>query len=296
VRVNGASGPWLLRMTPGVELRIDVAGGRWAGFECPLESADPEESLDALAAQAGWPGGVRRVRARRLGCLRADVPLLGDTASGRDWMVHQLRAACVGTLHAVEAGNQGFKRAQAHAPGTDPELLAYECTAAGWQARVQPNGTARIDFDVRGSSRTVVLQPRGADVRVRVALASEDLKQPGFAGRQAAALLLARAAVALRWARPFAELDGECITSIGFECLLAVPVYARALLLAVDTLVAACDLFGRELEVLLEDADLASRYLALHDSAEPTLQALTSSTGVVDLTAPTPDAAVAAIA
>jgi hypothetical protein len=42
---------------------------------------------------------------------------------------------------------------------------------------------------------------------------------------------------------------------------VAAPAYEQALLRAVDTLIAACELFGCEVEALLEHPEIAARYV-----------------------------------
>lgn len=285
-RLNGTNGPWALATgpalggTPGI-----TVDGQWVGLHRVVPDAEGPPALDALAAQADWPGGAKQV-GWQPAMLRADIPLLVDTAAGRDWVLRQLRAAGAGVLGMLglpgaEAGKLPSDGHERQAPALDPELIAQACLAAGWSAAARPDGSVHLDLQLRAAHRVIVLCTRGSDLRVSVTLASDGVNGAPPACRAAAADFLLRCAAALRWARPFVGLDvgleaGQA-ASVGFECLVAAPCEDRALLLAVDTLVAACQHYGRELELLLERPDIAALYGRCQHGAGPQAESATAT-------------------
>lgn len=301
-RVDGRT--WTLAPAPpqGTEVHVDIAGA-WARLQCVAPTAKPGgdgpaaagtlPTLCTLAAQSSWPGGVKRIESGPAATLRCDVPLVADTAAGREWIARQLRLCfdglvCVAGIGAPETAAAGD---ESTAVADDPQWLAYACTAAGRDAAVKADGTVRIDVALPGVGRTVVLAPRAGALRASLVLASPGPAAAHPACRDAAALLLTRACAALRWARVFAEQDGDRLAGAGFECLIATPAEEGALLHAVDTLVAAADLFGREAELLLADVHVASRYLQVRNAPSARVGAGPPNTSVAT---PSPDAAPAA--
>jgi hypothetical protein len=278
-RMNGACGPWLVRAGGEGAIAVEIAGN-WASLQCHAPGAPVQTSLDDLAEQSTWAGGVKRVGSGATGLLRADMPLPAPTPAGRARALRHLRAAAAGLLDAAGASDlAGGLAPKGDEPEVDAELLAYACTAGGWSPAVKPDGSVRIDLVLRGVQRTVVLQPGAAAIRVAVTLAPGKLGAAAAVCRAAAAMLLARASAALRWARAFAARHEGRLAGVGFECTLATPHDEPALLLAVDTLVAACELHGREVELLLEQPAIAAGYLQLHGRGDLAAEANRFSPG-----------------
>ena len=266
-RLNGAAGPWVVSLGSGdgTQARIDV-GGAWASVQCCSDRADEKTSLDHLSAQAGRPGGVKLVGSRPWSAVRADIPLLAHSTAGNDWIVRQLRASLAGIRCATGSCHRAQRHADLANEKPDPDLLAYACASGGWTPIVKPDGSVRIEVTVRGMPRVVCLQTGGAGVRASVAFGAGSMRGMDPTCSAASAMFLIRASAALRWARAFAASEGGehiAISTIGFECELGTPHDDQALLLAVDTLISACEFFGSETETLLEHPGLASRYLQL---------------------------------
>lgn len=255
--------PWLLPLGTDEHAEVQIAiDADWASLRTTAEWVPPRLGLDVLRAQSAWPGTVKCVELQPLSILRADVPLLSNTAAGRVWIVRQLRPIPAGLLAAASGAEQPALSLQQEAGSAqDPELLALACTAAGWSTAVKPDGTVRIDLQVRGAPRSILLQADSTGVRASVALATDTCSRASPVCIEAAATLLIRASAALRWARAFARQENGQLAGIGFECFIAAPHDDQALLLAIDSLIAACELFGREAEVLLEHPEIASLYL-----------------------------------
>ncbi|MCC6472406.1 MAG: hypothetical protein IT514_01555 [Burkholderiales bacterium] len=296
-RLDGERGPRSLRdaaagACTGIAFGNELACLEIAGCRTPAAPA-----LEIVARQSAWPGGAKCVARGPLSLLRAEVPLFTHTAAGRDWVVAQLRLAHAGVLAAA-----GGDAAPARAPGggavpPDPELLAFACAAAGWQATPNPDASVRIDLPVRGVQRTVTLRQDGTAVRASLDLAPGALRRASGPCREAAGRFLLRASAALRWARAFASRENGELDAAGFECFVAAPCYEQALLLAADTLIAACERFGLEAELLLEQADVAQRYLQRGTASGARAEGHPGSTGAVAPRAPAPShAAHAALA
>lgn len=260
-RLNGMRGPWSLPPESGGGPRVGIAvDDNWASLQIHAKHTRARSALDVLSGQSAWRGGVKHVESQLRAILRADVPLLVNTAAGRAWVVRQLRASYEGML--IAAGQEARPVLSPRDSGTleDPELLALACTAGGWSAAIKPDGMVRIDLQIRAAQRSVMIQAGDAGIRVSVALAAGAAARASAPCRAAAGHFLMRASAALRWARAFASRENGQLDSLGFECFMAAPADEQALLLAVDALIAACELFGREVEALLDYPEIAARY------------------------------------
>jgi hypothetical protein len=204
------------------------------------------------------------LRARQSGCsVRADIPRPADNATAQAWLRSQ--AALV---------NAGFDAALGDAPAAattpddgivafDAATLAERCTTGGWCATIRSDAEVRIEFPARSVHRVVSLTRQGHALRIAVDLDTGALAERAPDSHLALALFLLRATNSLQWVRAFATGSGSTLASTGFECLLAVPGDDRPLIIALDALATACELFGREAEMLAGDAALGSHYLAL---------------------------------
>lgn len=269
----------------GVGLRVD---GSWATLQLNARQPYRANPLAALAEHSAWPGGVKHVGSDQPPVLRVDVPLLVETAASRAWVARQFHLSVQGLQ--IAAGRQPHTEAppQDAASATDPELTAHALATCGWTTRVKPDGAIRIDVEVRGTSWTLMLEACAGGTRASVTVAASALAQAPAPCRDAAGLLLTRASSALRWARPFVAREGEALESTGFECFVAAPPDDRALRLAVDALLAACERFGLEVEVLLEHPELARRYLEYVFGMRPQAPDDVSSAGVAAARPPAP--------
>lgn len=293
LRPNGRRGPWQLPMRSGDVPSVGLAlEGNWASLHLNTKHLRPPAALDLLLTQAAWPGGVKHVDGP---ALRADVPLLVQTAAGRDWVVRQLRASLAGMrVAARQAGSPAASPRESAVPA-DPELIVLACAAGGWHAEAKPDGTVCIDLQIRGAHRAVLLRAADAAIRVSVDLAAGAVARAIEPCRAAAGAFLLRASAALRWARAFASHENGQLDRTGFECCVAAPHDQQALLLAVDAVIAGCELFGREAEVLLEHPDIAVRYSAREPDVDREAEIDSSSIGgAALLAAPLPHAAHAA--
>ena len=241
-------------------LTLEVTGG-WAFLRAAPAQTGAKTALDVLCSQSAWPGNAKHVPLQAPPILRADVPLLMDSAASRAWVTRQLRIAREG-MHAAAGETSPADAWAAHAPAReDPDALACACAAGGWSAAVKSDGSVRIDLVVRGAPRSVSLQASAAGVRASIALASDMVGRASDSGLSALSAFLLRAAGALCWVRAFASRDDEQLSSVGFECIVAAPPDEHALLTAIDALVAACEFCGREAEMLLEHPGIAASYM-----------------------------------
>ncbi|MDH5541235.1 MAG: hypothetical protein OEY03_17690, partial [Rhizobacter sp.] len=190
-RINGAYGPWRLPRGPGgaADLRIAI-DGRWASVDGRSPAGGRRPAIEALSAEAGWPGGVKRAeaglpRGPRSVALRADIPLLLDTAAGREWTVPALSAAVTGMRQAISAATPPatppLMSAPSHAAAAgaapDPELLTFACQAGGWNSEVRGDGTVHLDLPLRGAHRTIVLEAREREIRASMQLGEATLSR-----------------------------------------------------------------------------------------------------------------------
>jgi hypothetical protein len=97
-------------------------------------------------------------------------------------------------------------------------------------------------------------------LRVAVALGGQ-FGQASADSLHAAALFLLRASSSLRFARAWASGSVAAPSEAGFECTIRPAAGEAPLVSAIDALGAACDLFGREAEALIESTAVARQYL-----------------------------------
>ena len=293
---SGKCDAWWLPPGPGCGARVGLSvDGSWATLQLNARHPCQADRLEALAEHSAWPGGVKHVGSGHRPVLRVDVPLLVESAAGRAWVVRQLHLSAQGLQIAV--GRQPHTEAPPEDAATeaDPELTAQALATCGWNIRVKPDGAIRIDVEVRRAPWTVMLEACAGATRASVTVAASALAQAPAPCRDAAGLLLTRASSALRWARPFVTREREALASTGFECFVAAPPDDRALRLAVDTLLAACERFGLEIEALLEHPELAQRYLEYVFGMRPQAPDDVPSAGIAAARPPAPSPTASAV-
>ena len=252
---------WKFPIEPGTKRRAGVQiGSHWATFRCPLTGALDEPPFASIVRQSGWRGGAKLVLARARVALRAEVPLLTETAADRDWLACQVGEVVRGLQTAT--GHAGHGEAQECDSGsdTDPEMLAELCRAAGWSAVAKADGEVRVDVESRSVRRVVRIARHGQGLRASVLLGSGELGQASKDSQQAAAGFLLRASSSLRFARAWASGSAAEPAEAGFECLFR-PAGNAPLVTAIAALATACDLFGREAEALIQSTAVARQYL-----------------------------------
>lgn len=233
---------------------------RWIG----VEAAWPDEPNPQrrLIAQSAMPAGLKLVRAGGATGLRADIPILGDTAAAREWLRRQL-AAVLQTLLQLLDGDAGSIATMTRSnSGFAPAVLAEQCTAAGWDAQACGDDCVRVAFDSRGLPRVAILGRRAGGIHAAVRLELGGAERQHAATRLAITSLLSCASRRLRWARSFALVSADDFEA-GFECWLAMPADDRPVLTALDALATACHAFAREAEALAHSEALARQYLAV---------------------------------
>ena len=259
--VATGSRAWISTAEP-LHVMAEDAWLRVSGNGAWSAASEPTDAFALLCRQGMFDGSVKLLRPFPPSTWCADVPLL-RTSAGRDWSARQLRRT-VGSMRGASA---------APSPGCgpaadssfDPEAAALACADAGWRPVIGADRSVRLSLPVRGVQRTLVIRPAGpSSIRACVALESGLIEDASAACRLAAAELLLRASMALRWARAAVWLDTQsgAPDAAGFELEMVNPPDPSALQIAVDCLFAACERFGREAEVLLGHPAIAQAYLA----------------------------------
>jgi hypothetical protein len=197
--------------------------------------------------------------------LRADIPVLDASTPARDWLRRQVALACAGLGATGQRENDVCR--EGDQTGFDPHGVAERCCAGGWRASACREAAVHVEFTSRGAHRVAVLSEYARAIRVAVTLETGAPARQGEESRAAVAAFLLRATRSLRWVRAFEAAGDEVPAAVGFECLLAVPADDQPLVMALDAVASACELYGREAEVLAEDPALARRYLALERDA-----------------------------
>jgi hypothetical protein len=247
----------------GAAVRV---GARWITVEAPLHRDAGTDALRVLRMQSALSGGIKVVqRSTGLG-LRAEIPLIVDTAAGRDWVCRQVASVYTGLRSALQQHNGVPRLRDDEGLEFDPVALAERCVAGGWLASVRHGAEVHAEFALRSLQRVAILSRHGAAIRAAVTLEIGALAGEGPDARLALATFLLRATRSLRWVRACAAGAGDALDAVGFECLLALPGDDQPVVMALDALATACSLFGCEAEALAQSAPLARHYLALDEA------------------------------
>jgi hypothetical protein len=241
---------------------------RWISLEAALHEDTALDARRVLRRQSALPGGIKIVRWHEHLGLRAEVPILAETAPARDWLRRELVLAYagLGTVLRRERCENGACR-ESDGAEFDPATLVERCTAGGWHGSVAPNGDVRVELASRSAHRLAVLSRYAGVIRAAVTLETGPLAKQGPDTQRALAAFLLRATRSLRWVRAFAAGSDGSVEAVGFECLLAPPNDDQPIAMALDALATACELYGREAEALAESAVLAQHYLAMERDA-----------------------------
>jgi Putative bacterial sensory transduction regulator len=232
----------------------------WISVEATAPGNRETDAARILRLQSVLPGGIKLV-GRHGGTLRAEIPLLVEGAASRDWLRRHMALVCAGLRSALERSNGTARLSESDDFKFDPGVLAERCTAGGWRASVRSDEEVRVEFDTRSAHRVATLTQHGGAIRAAVTFDAS--AEPEAQTHQALGLFLLRANRSLRWVRAFVTAPADTPETTGFECLLAAPGDDQPLVMALDALATACELYGREAEALAQDATLAKHYLAL---------------------------------
>lgn len=235
---------------------------RWISVDAQLQGDAAIDSLGALRLQSALTGGIKVVRWNDGFGLRAEIPIVTETAAARDWMRRQM----VITYAALGAAlrREGSACDQADAAEFDPAAVMERCTALGWHASVSQDGEVRAELASSPVQRVAVLSRQGGSIRAAVTLEAGTPGQTSLTAQLALATFLLRATHSLRWVRAIVAGPGESIDALGFECWFAPAGDDQPVAAALDALATACDHFGREAEALVQSAELAQHYLELN--------------------------------
>jgi hypothetical protein len=259
-----SGGSWTFPLDPGgsEHVAIEILP-HWVCFEFALlrRFDQPPSPMTGLLRQSAWPGNVKLFAKSARLALRAEVPLIVETAADRIWVTRQLSEAATG-LRLAAAERPSETPADADSGwDTAPELLADRCRAAGWQAVVKTNGDIHVDIEPRSVRRVVSIVRQKAGLRARVSLGNGELALASTESLSALAHFLLRATSSLRFARAWVSGVPASLSEAGFECTISACAGDSPLVMTIDALTTACDLFGCEAEALIENAALARRYL-----------------------------------
>ena len=235
----------------------------WISIERILPPRRETDAVVDLLSHSTWPGGVKLAARQSGSCVRAEIPRHADSATAQAWLRRQAALVSAGFDAALGDAPAAAQTPDDGIVAFDAAMLAERCTAGGWCATIRSDAEVRIEIPARSVHRVANLTPQGDALRIAVHLDTGALAERTADSHLALATFLLRATDALQWARAFATGSGSTLATSGFECLLAVPGDDRPLIIALDALATACELFGREAEMLAGDAALGSRYLAL---------------------------------
>ena len=261
---NHRPGWWSLTDGNGSLRRVDVRMiDGWLRFEttpdCSVEgfgpwqllrhtgSLDPAMKLSLPAVEGGT-------------VLCADLPV-------RDVLEGGSLAVLVARL-GVETSEGDLDEEKDRASGAcipASDELVDLCREAGWDAAAKSDGAIRIDCSIRGSSRTLGLQPDPETGALKVATGLVDLESPTAGVRDAVAVLLLSLSDAVWGLRGFADEAGDRVTA-GIETTVW-GSSADAVSDAVAAVAFGCDLAADEATALATDA-IAKKYLELRGMTE----------------------------
>ena len=240
-------------------------GAHWISFEAKLSQDRDTDALRTLQMQSALQGGIKRV-ALRMGCgLRAEIPLLVETATARDWLRRHAAIVYAGLRAALGQTKGTFKFTEHNAIAFDPVVLAERCTAGGWRATVPTETEVRVEFGSRSAHRVVYLRQHGNAIRAAVTLDTGMLAEQGPDSQLALAVFLLRATRSLQWVRAFTTGSHDTLTAAGFECIFAPSGDDDPIIVAIDALATACELYACEAETLAQSAALAQHYLSFDE-------------------------------
>jgi hypothetical protein len=265
VPAAAANPPLTFARIAGCRARVRV-GAQWISIESTLPGEQNMDALQAMRMQSALPAGIKLVRRRSGFGLRAEIPLLVETAAGRDWTCRQAAIVYAGLRAAL-----GLKNGVPHSAGEaglafDPAVVAEQCASGGWQASVRQDAEVRVEFDSRSAHRVINLTRHDNSIRAAVMLEAGAPSGQGPDTPLAVAAFLLRATRSMRWVRAFVTGAGDTLDAAGFECLLALPGGDQPVVMALDALATACELFGCEAEMLAESPLLARHYAALYNA------------------------------
>jgi hypothetical protein len=268
VPVRSGPAPQLWKFTPvaGHRARAGVrVGARWISIEAARPRDRDMDPVRMLLMQSALSGGIKVVQRRRGFGLRADIPLLVEMAPARDWLRRQAALVCAGLGTAMGRTNGVPELPVGEGIEFNLAVLAERCTAGGWRASVRSDAEVRVELDSRSAYRVISLSRQGSAIRAAVPLETGALGEQGPETHLALAVFLLRASRSLRWVRAFATGTDGTLEAAGFECILAPPGDDQPVVMALDALATACELFGCEAETLAASALLAEHYLALDE-------------------------------
>jgi len=208
----------------------------------------------------------------RTGSLDPATKLALPVAEGGTVLCADLpvRAVLEGGVLATLVARLGVETsARERTAGDDPDggaalpasdELVDMCREAGWDATQKGDDTIRVDCTIRGSVRSIRLEPKSASGELRVVADLVDLESPSRAVRDAVAVLLLTLSDAVWGLRGFADEAGDRVTA-GIETMVW-GGSADAIGDAVAAVAFGCDLAADESMALGTDA-IAKKYLEL---------------------------------
>ncbi len=249
--------------------RIDE---RWLVLEFPLRRGRKLAPFALLEHNAGLMGNVKHVMLGDASIrLRADVPVRGVPIRGTLGIATPIREAVAALAHAVGGGALLPLAPTVCEPSSvasqDPVEradLARLCGESGWPYEQRSNGSVSVELEVSGRAFYQAVVSHQPSDRIRLAV---DLVRGGeIAGadqhKLAVAVLLLSVNGLVRMARAVIRQTDQRF-SAGFEVSLSSRPSLAAFVHALSALSIACDMCGREVEALMDDAALARSFLEI---------------------------------
>ena len=277
-KTSGA-GQWHIKL-PGARARRCSARveENWLVLECAARGTrianDPKGRRRAwalLERRIERPGGARPVLESVAPALRVRAEVVIASRENREprALAERLRRALDGLRTQVDGAGRADVEPAAPALAEEASGDGFAahaealCAETGWRASTRADGTVAVELHLAGATvRHALLDGRGAEPHLTVALALDEDTLSTGACRLALAVLLLRGAGKVRTlAASVVRTDGGLVASL--EAPLAGGLDAPALDQACSVLVVACEQLAREAQLLARDDGLARAYLAV---------------------------------
>ncbi|HVM95150.1 MAG TPA: hypothetical protein VMT89_02120 [Candidatus Acidoferrales bacterium] len=205
--------------------------------------------LDLLTSNARLPGNIKHALcgAGLRPASRAELPLIDDTP-----IAERLKAVLDSFAASFGGGRRDEMPSSSNVSLSEIEEL---CVAAGWRVSGRDDDSVRIPLEIPCAFAPAEMRATPRGLKAAAVVAAADAATP--LGAQARALLLLRAAAAIRWVRPAALEDGKVV----FEVFLGSEPLVDEIGHGFAALSVALRLCAAETQVLGGDERIAHAYL-----------------------------------
>ncbi len=262
------SGQWRLALPKRKgTARID---DRWLVLELPLRRPRKLAPFALLERNAELMGNAKHVMLDDASIrLRVDVPVRGVPIRGPLGIATPIREAVSALAHAGGAllplaPTVCEPSGVASRDAVERADLARLCGESGWPYEQRSGESVSVDLEVSGRAfyQAIVSHQPSDRIRLRVDLVRGGEVAGAEQHKLAVAVLLLSVNGVVRMARGvIRQMDQRF--SAGFEASLSRRPSLAEFVHALSALSIACDMCGREVEALMEDAELARSFLEI---------------------------------